>query len=172
MDVIIATAAKGEGKTSFLCSYIAQARESGRSVGGIASPAVWNSDKRVGYDLLDFRTGRRCELARIVRDGSCAAAAGMYFFVEQAVAAGNAAIVAAVNHGVDVIAIDEIGPLEFAGRGWAPALEAALRDCSRNQELILAVRPSLVDQLSSRFVSPCWSSVRRVTPPWPTLPLE
>jgi nucleoside-triphosphatase THEP1 len=69
---------------------------------------------------------------------------------------------------LDVIAIDEIGPLEFDGKGWALALATALQEIRSEQELVVVVRPSLVGKLSTRFPSALWATARRVSPPWPS----
>jgi nucleoside-triphosphatase THEP1 len=48
---------------------------------------------------------------------------------------------------MDVVCIDEIGPLELSGDGWAPATRELLKHL--DAPLILVVRSSLLDQLSS-----------------------
>ena len=167
MSVVIICAERGAGKTSFLCERLAEMAAQGRSVGGIAAPAVFESGRRIGYDLLDLREDSRRPLARVDPAAGGTAGVGPYQFDEGAVAAGNAAIAVAVRDGLDFVAIDEIGPLEFAGRGWAPALESALQACSPEQTLIVVVRPTLVDELPRRFPSPAWTGATRITPPWP-----
>lgn len=168
MGLVIVCGDKGEGKTSYVCRYAAHATDYGRSVGGIASPAVFSGDKRIGYDLVDLHGGTRWSLARAVSEAE-APTVGIYRFDEAAVAAGNSAITSAVRDGLDVIAVDEVGPLEFRGAGWAPALGAALRDCRSDQELIVVVRAALLGELPNRFPSPLWEEARRVSPPWPSV---
>jgi nucleoside-triphosphatase THEP1 len=94
---------------------------------------------------------------------------GRYRFDEAAIAEGNAAIMSAVSDGVDVVVVDEVGPLELRGQGWAPALERALQADKGTEEMLVVTRPSLVDQLPARFPSPLWGEARRVCPPWPHL---
>lgn len=169
MGVKILSAAKGEGKTSFLCKCVAFEVDRGRSVGGVASPAVFGNGRRVGYDLIDLRRGSRRLLARAATSNNATPDVGMFGFDEAAVSEGNAAIISAVKDGLDVIAVDEVGPLEFDGKGWAPALESALRECGPQQELIVVIRPSLLEDLPSRFPSPLWTVASRISPPWPSL---
>ena len=137
-------------------------------MGGIASPAVFEDNQRIGYDLIDLRRGDRRALARMTSPEDAALAVGVYRFDETAVTAGNAAITGAVRDRLDIIVIDEVGPLEFRGQGWAPGLELALRECGSEQELIVVVRPSLVDELPARFPSPAWATAERISPPWPS----
>ncbi|MCK4660990.1 MAG: DUF2478 domain-containing protein [Phycisphaerae bacterium] len=165
--VSLVSANRGEGKTTFLRAYAARVVDGGRSVGGVACPAVFENDRRIGYDLIDLRSGNRRLLARVVNSPETEPTVGMYRFDATAVAEGCAAIITAVRNGLDVIAIDEVGPLEFRGGGWADALEPALREHRDEQELIVVVRPSLLDELPIRFPSPWWAVARCIRPPWP-----
>ena len=169
MKVYIVTAGRGEGKTSFVRAYATRMAEHGRSVGGIACPAVFHCDQRIGYDLADLRCARQRPLARVVGEPGSGPVVGRYRFDEAAIAEGNATIMSAVSDGVDVVVVDEIGPLEFRGQGWAPALERALQTARGTDQMLVVTRPSLVDQLPTRFPSPLWSEARRVCPPWPHL---
>ncbi len=168
MGVTIFSADRGEGKTTFLLRYAVQKAERGRSVGGIVSPAVFESGQRIGYDLIDLRSGNRRLLARVVTSPGDMPSVGIYRFDDEAVVAGNTAVMAAVRDGLDVIGIDEVGPLEYDGKGWTPALEVALHECRSWQELIVVVRLSLMDDLPTRFPSALWEEARRVSPPWPS----
>ncbi len=167
MGITIVSAGKGEGKTTFLCESAARLAALGRTVGGIASPAVFEDDRRVGYDLLDLRAGNRRRLAQVAKSSTATNTVGMYRLGDAAVTEGNISIISAVRDRLDVVILDEVGPLEFRGGGWAPALEVALRECSPGQELIIVVRPSLVDELPKRFPSDMWASAERISPPWP-----
>ncbi len=170
MRVTIVTASKGEGKTSFLRRTLRIEAERGRTVGGIAAPAVFERGERIGYDLLDLRRGTRRPFARVTPFAILSATVGRYHFDGNAVSEGTAAIISAVRDGLDLIAVDEVGPLEFRGEGWASALEVALSEGVDEQELVIAVRPSLSGELPRRFPSPAWTTATCVSPPWPKLP--
>jgi nucleoside-triphosphatase THEP1 len=109
-------------------------------------------------------------LARIAATNGIPPTIGMYRFDEEAVAQGNAAIITAVQDGLEIVAVDEVGPLEFQGKGWTQALQLALVEATLAQQLIIVVRFSLVDRLSERFPSPKWALASRISPPWPALP--
>jgi len=169
MSVRILSAGRGEGKTAYLQRYLEQATAAGRSIGGVTSPAIFEGDTRVGYDVVDLRSGRRRLLARRRGMLESDTVVGDYHFDDLALAWGSAAIIAAVREGLDVVAVDEVGPLEFRGGGWAAALTAALLEATIEQELVLTVRPSLAEDLPQRFPSGQWASATRVTTPWPSL---
>ena len=136
MILKVFSAGKGEGKTSFLLKYIRRMAMDKRSVGGIASPALFEGEKRIGYELVDLRQGTRRLLAQVRPPGDGDRNPGTYKFESEAVEAGNTAIISSVRDKLDVIAIDEVGPLEFRGEGWAASLEFALQECNLEQELI------------------------------------
>jgi len=169
MRLTVLSAASGEGKTTFLREQLARLADAGRSVGGILSPAVFEDGRRVGYDVVDLQEQSRLTLARQTGLPPTAPAIGRYRFDTEAIKAGNATIIAAVRQRCDLVAIDEIGPLEFGGGGWAPGLDFALRECGADQELIICVRPGLVAELPSRFVTSTWETARHLTQPWPAL---
>lgn len=131
MDLKLLCAAKGKGKTPFLCQYAARATDHGRSVGRVASPATFETGQRIGYDLADPRRSSRRTLARVVSAPEATPTLGMCQFDDPAINEEN-------------VVIDEVGPLEFRGKGWTPALEIALRECG-----------------------PRWTAAQRVLPPWP-----
>lgn len=171
MDLLIVSGDRGEGKTTFVRKFAASMTDCGRSVGGVASPAVFEAGMRIGYDLINLLDGTRQILARIARPGE-EPTVGAFRFASAAVASGISAILSAVRDELDLIAIDEVGPWEFRGGGWAPALEEVLRNAQPCQTLIVVVRPLLVDELPRRFPSPMWEGARRIQPPWPKLSEE
>lgn len=167
MRVLVLSAGRGEGKTTFLCQLADHIAAQTRSVAGIAAPAVFENDRRIGYDLLDLRQGCRQLLARLNASLDSGTIVGAYRFNDAAIRAGNAAVIGAVRDRSAFIGIDEIGPLEFRGDGWAPAMSCALAECRPEQLVIVVVRSALVDELAARFPSPHWANAIRIAPPWP-----
>ncbi|MCP4590707.1 MAG: DUF2478 domain-containing protein [bacterium] len=170
MPLNIVSGERGAGKTGFLEKLVARATAAGRTTGGVLSPAVFEAGQRCGYDLIDPLRGTRQVLARVAGPLDGAPTVGMYRFCDAAVEAGCQAIISAVRSRVDVVVVDEVGPLELRGEGWAPALEIALNECDIRQELFVVVRPSLVGDLPARFPAGEWAKARRIAPPWPEAP--
>lgn len=54
--------------------------------------------------------------------------------------------------GADVIVVDEVGPLELAGGGWAAALDALVNRF--DGPMLLVARLALVDAVKTRWGSP------------------
>lgn len=165
MELTVISGARGSGKTTRLRGYVAALARAGRTIGGVASPAIGEDGRRIGYDLLDLRRGDCRPLARVVNAPGIVPTIGNFLFDESALAHGHNAIVAAINDGLDAVAIDEVGPLEWEGRGWAAALTHALAAGRVGQELIVVVRASLRERLAERFPSPRWRMARHISPP-------
>lgn len=160
---------RGSGKTTYISRFMSLMTSRNRSIGGVISRAVIVGGQRAGYDLFDLRTHELRPLARLKTSKDAAVTMGPYEFDTDAIQIGNTAIVAAVRDGVDVVAIDEVGPLEFRSQGWAPSLRIALDECAETQELIVAIRPSLLGELPRQIPSPLWESANIISPPWPML---
>lgn len=167
MPTWIVTADRQSGKTTFLRHFTARASDASKSVGGVASPAVYQAERHIGYDLLNLHTGSCRPLARRRQPGDTGTMTGAYWFDDTALHEGWAAIDSAVANGLDVIGIDEIGPLELAGKGWFVALTNALPRLTETQHLIVVVRSSLVEGMMLCLPSTRWAGAVRVSPPWP-----
>ena len=162
MILHIVTGERGAGKTTFVLDCAHRATDAGWRVGGVVAPVVWHDGRRIGYDLVDLRSGTRCVLARTEKRRGCQTNIGPYWFDDDAIERGNAAISTAVTDGLEFIAVDEVGPLEFAGQGWAPGFQEALFIGTPAQTLVVAVRPSLVSELPVRFPSGDWEKARQI----------
>jgi nucleoside-triphosphatase THEP1 len=125
---------------------------------GFASPRVFEGGRLVGYDLYRPRTGIRLRLADRMEaeyrgfpddaeDGR-AWFLGPYRFESSAFASAFEAFKEALAEGRNPLFIDEAGPLELAGRGFAAALRL-ISDAGR--DLFLVVRESLVGEVTDRF---------------------
>ncbi len=145
---ILLTGPRASGKTQFLLSLAEELRSRGIPAGGILAPGIWQEGRRSGYDLLEPLPNRQMPLCRLdpLAGGICI---GPFHFDPAAIAAGRQALTSAASGRLPVIFVDEIGPLEMQGQGWAPALEVALGKPA--SLLVLVVRPELVDAVTRRW---------------------
>lgn len=147
----------GAGKTAFLAALADAARARGLSVAGVLSPGAHEGGVRTSFDVVDLSTGRRLPLSR--RDGPAPwpRLAGPFHFSPEGVALGRDALAAA--GAADLVIVDEVGPLELSGGGWAAQLdELAL---TRRGPMFWAVRESLADAVQARWSAPAvatWSA--------------
>lgn len=108
---IFITGKPGIGKSTVLLKTIELLRKKGLKVGGIITPEIRKEGKRVGFKVKDVYSGNEGELATIKRIKG--PRLGKYFinlseFERVALAALDFAL-----KECDVIAIDEIGKMEF-----------------------------------------------------------
>jgi len=147
-SVILITGEPSSGKTTFLAGLIQELKSRSVSVGGILAPGLWSGAERSGFDVLDIRTGRSLPLCR---KGSPASGmtAGPYVFDPKGLSFGDQAIERALDEAVQVLCIDEIGPLELEGGGWSSSLRSA--SARSRAVLVLVVRSSLVGHVRNAF---------------------
>jgi nucleoside-triphosphatase THEP1 len=170
-----------EGKTS-TCRHLAdQVRTMGLSVGGIIQPANFRAGTCIGYDVLDLATGRSARLADVGVGGK--EHIGRFRFIAKGLVFGKAAIRRAARRHPQLIIVDEVGPLELAGRGWSEELDELVESrvegqsaCPQDEGTVIgpegrragargglmlwSVRRSLVAGISAR-----WAAIREGTAP-------
>ena len=128
------------GKTSYL-------RERASQTGA----AAWLSVKSFpGYDLVMLPAGRRIPLARPT--GSDVPRGWFpfrrFFFNPAAFAAAESCWAALDGPPPRELILDEVGPLELEGRGFAPLLRIFL---AAGVDLAVSVRPSLLEAVPGYF---------------------
>ncbi len=169
MPLTVVTAEPGAGKTSFVLAYLEDQARRGRRIGGVLAPAAFERSRRVGYDLVDVATQQRWVSCRTKPVGADWIRQGRYSFDPEGLHRAAGTIVSAVRSGDDLVAVDEVGPLEVRGDGLARAVRAALRDLQAPQELILVVRGSLLEEVVRAFPSSLWETHKQICPPWPAV---
>jgi nucleoside-triphosphatase THEP1 len=139
----------GVGKTTFLEGMVVLARGLDPNFDGFLSPRVIEDGRTAGYDLLDLKTETRIPLLRRSGDESWLRT-GPYRMLPDGLAAGEAIIRRSFVS--NLLIVDEIGPLEFEGRGFWPALKDALEEGrSRKGPVLVVIRSRLVRDLRKKF---------------------
>jgi nucleoside-triphosphatase THEP1 len=147
---MLLTGTRGVGKTTVCQAMADLARAEGRAVGGVLTPLVLDSDGvKAGFEAHNLANGERWLLAHMQRplDGP---RVGAYVFDSSGLAGAIAAIRAAMTNGVDLLFLDEVGPLELErGEGFAPLLKELHLDGPGH--VCMVVRPSLLPELRRRL---------------------
>ncbi len=131
--VLLLTGNPGVGKTTVLTKALDALKAEGYTVGGMISREVRESGARAGFEILDLDSGRRGWLAHI--NQKTGPQLGKYRVnLEDLDSIGAQAILAAVED-CDVIAIDEIGPMELFSARFKDATRKALE----SRKLVVAV---------------------------------
>ncbi|MBC7098973.1 DUF2478 domain-containing protein [Candidatus Bipolaricaulota bacterium] len=154
---LIITGPIGSGKTRAATWLSARLRSCGARVGGVISPRVLEGGVTVGYRVRDVSTGEQRPLCSVSPPGM---RFGGYYFSPEGIAFANRALSKATAE-AQIVVIDEVGPLELSGGGFAPGVLAVRR---AGLPLILSVRPGLIDRVSRWLGLPGDAPIVRLTP--------
>lgn len=125
--ILLLTGNPGVGKTTVLTKTVNALRAEGYSVGGMISREVREGGTRVGFEILDLNSGKRGWLAHVNQKSG--PQVGKYRVnVEDLNGIGAQAILDAVEN-CDVVAIDEVGPMELFSEKFKEATRKALQSC-------------------------------------------
>lgn len=149
--VAIVTGTTGSGKTTLVEQVVEQLRRASVRVGGILAPGYLHENRRTGFDLVDLATGERATLARERLDVPGPHVRWSRFaFDEGGLALGRRAL-GETSQSAQVIVVDEVGPMELSGGGWAEALDRLAADS--RAVLLLVVRESVLEAVVARWGS-------------------
>ena len=143
----ILTGAQGEGKTTFAKQLIDLLSEK-HNIGGLLSHGFWKNNMRDRFEIEDIMTGTR-ELICNTNPGKNDIQFRHFYFKESGFIFGDCAIQHALEAQAEIILIDEIGPLELEGKGWAGNLNKILISSCRL--VIFVVRRALVEAVVKKW---------------------
>lgn len=150
VHLVFLCAARGAGKTTACQSFVERARAADLRVGGILAPARYDvAGKKVGIDVVDAFSGEQRALGYIESDARLTTV-GQYHFDPGVMNWALRCVLQALAAPIDVVVIDEIGPLELIkGEGLAPVF-GRLQD-AQAAVAVLIVRVELLDRLRARL---------------------
>jgi nucleoside-triphosphatase len=147
--VLLLTGNPGIGKTTVLMKAVNALKERGIRVGGMISREVREGGTRVGFEILDLTSSRRGWLAHINQKNG--PQVGKYRVnMEDLNGIGAQAVTDAVEN-CDVVAIDEVGPMEL----FSAKFKEAARKALESRKPVLAVvhwkaRDTLINEAKRR----------------------
>lgn len=134
------------GKTRRASAWVETGGLAGRAVGGILALKTPN-----GRRFMDIATADEIALEHPA-EGEAAVPVGRFQFRQAAFDWAVRRIDSAVLTGAEAVVIDEVGPLEMRGGGFAEVMDRLARDHPQVQRVFL-VRTSLIDAVIDRFGS-------------------
>lgn len=145
--VYIIAGGRDEGKTRAMAALF---RETGRG-DGIISPKRFADGRFAGYDALRLSSGELVPLAvplsSVGADWDEECRQGEYSFSGKGMAFVHAVLGEILERGIDPVFIDEVGPLELSGRGFAP-LDALV---SSGRDVYLSVRDRYLERVIEKY---------------------
>jgi nucleoside-triphosphatase len=122
--ILILTGAPGVGKTTMLTKTVDALKMKGVRVGGMVTREVRKDNVRVGFEILDLTSDKHGWLANV--NGQSGPQIGKYHVnLNDLDNVGAAAITQALEK-CDVIAIDEIGPMELFSQKFKQTVTQSL----------------------------------------------
>jgi nucleoside-triphosphatase THEP1 len=119
--LFIVTGSQGAGKTTFCDRLVAAAREAGWKTAGLLSRPVFEEGFRTAIEAEDLRTGETRQLA--LRSERPTPGSKHWKFDEVTLDWGNQVLTDSTP--IDLLVIDELGPLEFEREGgWQAGFRA------------------------------------------------
>jgi len=149
-SVFLITGRPGDGKTTFATRLVEELTKSGVRAGGVLAPGLCENGRRTGFDLVDLSSGRRARLAEARAGVSWEKPAARFRFHRAGWRLGRAALNEKRLARADYCVVDEVGPLELRGAGWAARLDE-LAEGRGPMVVILVVRESLIEEVCRRW---------------------
>lgn len=122
--LIFVTGRPGIGKTSVLLRAINDLKNRGYKIGGMISREVREGGVRVGFEIVDFCTGKRGWLAH-VNQPTGPKVSKYRVNLGDLNAVGTSSILSAIAND-DIIVVDEIGPMELFSKAFRDAVIKAI----------------------------------------------
>jgi len=148
--LILLSGERGVGKSTACHKLVERVRRAHRTVGGVIGDAQFNvAGVKIGVELLDLTSGERRQQASAIADLG-GRRVGRYSMDDAVLAWAAEIVLQAIVSNLDLVIVDEIGPLELSeGGGFAGALPALLARPA--QDAVLVVRPELSADLAARL---------------------
>lgn len=123
--LIFITGRPGIGKTSVLLRALNDLKGRGYKIGGMISREVREGGIRVGFEIVDFCTGKRGWLAH--RKQPTGPQIGKYRVnLRDLDAVGSRSILSAIAND-DIVVVDELGPMELLSQAFKDAVIQAIK---------------------------------------------
>lgn len=131
--ILILTGAPGVGKTTMMLKTVDELKTKGVRVGGMVTREVREGNVRIGFKILDLSSNKQGWLAHINKQGI--SQVGKYYVNLKGLDNIGSAAIANALENCDVIAIDEIGPMELFSQEFKRVVTQAIE----GKKLILTV---------------------------------
>lgn len=121
--IYILTGPVHSGKTTLLKKLSCELKKQKVKIDGFLSEVILKDHKVIGYDLFNLKEEKSLPFIRRTGEEEWEKV-GSYFFVPESQTEANRIILGGRDS--DVLFVDEVGPLELAGKGFWPALKQVI----------------------------------------------
>jgi len=137
--LILWTGNRHSGKTTRAADLAREAYKTGFNVAGLLAPSLYHNSTLIGFDAFDLKNNSRTPLARRNHGET---QTRQFKFIPEGLQFGYLALSEKATKSVDLIIVDEFGPLELDGRIWRKNVDSLLS--RSNSTILLVVRQELV----------------------------
>lgn len=145
--ILIITGEVNSGKTSTVEKLISNLYAEQKTIGGVYSKGLFSGKEKIGFKLIDIKSGDAKQLASIQFDNNFNLNHGKYYFKPEVFEEYNTKILSVFDS--DVIIIDEVGKLELVEKGFFPSVQYLINDFTG--KIIMVVRKSLAKKVLKKF---------------------
>ena len=147
--IILVTGPPGIGKTSILRRTVKELKNRQYKVGGMVCREVREGGIRVGFEIRDLSTGQRGWLAHV--NQPTGPTIGKYHVNLTDIDVISASSILDALKNADILAVDEIGPMELSSTAFSNALVKAVESSKPMLGTIhYGLRNSLVNSIKTR----------------------
>ncbi|MCX6223279.1 MAG: DUF2478 domain-containing protein [Bacteroidia bacterium] len=148
-DIYLVIGDREEGKTAFLRKMVDDLIDEGKKVSGFLAIGIHDPDgDRRGFNIRNIETGEETEFC--VSDGNTQwEKVGRFRINPDGLAKGYEWMTSERIRHSDVLVIDELGPLEMAGKGWSDLIGRILHEDPK--PMIWTVRRNLAQKIAVKW---------------------
>ncbi|HBH17592.1 MAG TPA: hypothetical protein DDX14_01350, partial [Cyanobacteria bacterium UBA9579] len=147
--VYIITGKIHEGKSTLAYNTAVKLMDKNLKIGGIISKSVNKDNHRVGYEIIDLKSGKIVPLATINKPDSYSEICGPFYFYKEGMDFAFSSLNLDYLEDTNVIFIDEVGKLELNKKGFYKSIIRILN--SKNHAIVLVVRNEYLDEVKRKF---------------------
>lgn len=148
--LLVLTGERGSGKTTLLQRLIKHKAVQGWKIGGLLTPARVEAGVKTGFYAVDLQSGESHLFASRNPDEIHGFPFCEWTFDPAVLVWGNQVL--AGSESVDLLIIDEIGPLELEhGEGWKNAIAILEKGTTPSQIILTVIRPECLMNAVKRF---------------------
>lgn len=150
-NIYILSGPTQSGKTTILTHLLSDLKSHGVECGGFIAPGTFKNDERHEIYLREAGSGKSYLLASKEKHEGWIQNMRFYFD-KTTVEKGNEILVQAMEDDVQLLILDELGPIEMKGKGWYPSL---IRLIERRDIIQLwIVREKLLHEVKINYMIP------------------
>ncbi|MCK9268935.1 MAG: nucleoside-triphosphatase [Bacteroidales bacterium] len=145
--VVIITGEKHSGKTTFALHLVNYLKEKNIALGGFVAPGFFIDNRRASFEMQALATGEKLPLCSIHPGKGIRI--GPFYFDKETLKTGHQLLDPDQLGAAKIVFIDEVGPLELKGDGWAAAIDKLMHH--PRFTLVMVVRRSMTEQVINRW---------------------